>query len=106
MGVGACDVDGAPLMGRTLHDANDAPTATDVASTALPAYAKRARIILQNLSDGDLLWFDFGSTAVAGTSFKCFAGQILVFDGDACPADLLSVVADTGATVTYVAKDW
>ena len=102
----ACDTDGAALMGRTMHDTTDVVEATATAQTALPAYAKRARLMLQNLSDANLLWFDFGTPAVAGACFKCFPGQIVAIDGDACPADYLSVIADTGLTAELFAKDW
>lgn len=104
LGHTPCDTDGVALMGRTVHDVNNDPEATDAVSTALPAYAKRARLMIQNLSDSDLLWFDFGTPAVAGASFKCFAGQMLIIDS--APADAVSVITDTGLTVNYVAKDW
>lgn len=103
----ACDTDGAALMGRAMHDTTDVLTATATAADALPAYAKRARLILQNTdADGATLWFDFGSTAVAGACFQCLPGQLIVLDGDACPPDRLSVVADSGATARMFAKDW
>jgi hypothetical protein len=106
LGYTACDTVGVALMGRAFHDTTDVTTATATAATALPAYTKRARLIIQNLSDANLLWFDFGTTAIAGACFKCFPGQILMFEGEACPPDLVSVVADAALTAEMFAKDW
>ena len=107
LGYTECDTVGAALMGRAFHDAGDVVTAEDVAANALPAYTKRARLVLQNTSSaGDLVWFDFGSDAVAGACFQLFPGQLLVLEGAACPPDRLSVVADTGKSPPLYVKDW
>jgi hypothetical protein len=107
MGHVPCDTDGDALMGRSFHDTTDVTSATDTAADALPAYAKRARLIIQNTdADGAMLWFDFGTDAIAGACFQCLPGQLIPFEGAACPPDRVSFVADSGETCRAFAKDW
>lgn len=100
-GTVRCDTDGNAVMGRTLHNSSD-DTATATPAEALPAYAKRARVHLQNKSSTITLRYTWGTDP---TIFELDPRETLTLTGDDCPADALNV-STASSSAAYAAADW
>lgn len=101
MGGVRCDTDGNAVLGRTLHNSSD-DAASATPAEALPAYAKRVRLHLQNKSSTITLRYTWGTDP---TVFELDPRETLTLTGDDCPADSLNV-STASSTATYAAADW
>lgn len=106
-GYVVCDDDGAIIAPRATAVAPAPGTATQTASTALAASDTRLGFHFQNLSeDGDVLWWQFGGTPVAGAAFKLLPGATVVREGATHCRDAVRVITATGLNVPYIIQAW
>jgi hypothetical protein len=89
----------------TFQDASDEITTSNISQEVFAEAPKRELLIIQNISETENLYVDFGEGADAGEFYRAIMlepGKGLMLEGASCPRDAVYVIGVEGEA--FVAK--